>query len=172
MVFWVKIRNSLIGRRQHFGRTYTDCLFLPDRQRERQAVCWNITPHSATVMKTTVWIFRLPQISPVSSYCNKYYASAQVISKHWDLDGEVPGKFHGTAAVGLMIFYCTWINGKRSNLTLISIVSGWSTDPHLLQLVMVDDVLVSWAALGKCIQLVHMVHVAPQMCQLHGDIEV
>jgi hypothetical protein len=55
---------------------------------------------------------------------------------------------------------------------LISIVSSWSTDPHLLQLVMVDDVLVSWAALGESIQLVHMVHVPPQVCQLHWDIEV
>jgi hypothetical protein len=133
---------------------------------------WNIRPHSTIVMTTIVWIFKTPLISQISFYCNRYYASAQALSKHWDLRGEVPCKFFRTAAVGLMIFYCTWINSKRSNLTLISIVSGWSTDPHLLQLVMVDDVLVSWAALGKRIQLVHMVHIAPQVCQLHRDIEV
>jgi len=57
-------------------------------------------------------------------------------------------------------------------MTIISIVSGWSTDPHLLQLVMVDDVLVSWAALCKSIQLVHMEHVAPQVFQLHRYIKV
>jgi hypothetical protein len=60
----------------------------------------------------------------------------------------------------------------RSNLTIISIVSGWSTDPHLLQLVMVDDVLVSWAALCKSIQLVHVVHVVPQVFQLHRYFKV
>lgn len=158
VVFWVTTLCTLMGGYQHFGRTYTASIFQTDRW-----YVWNITSHSAIVMTTTVRIFWLPQILPVSSYWNKYYVSAQVLSKHWNLDGEAPG----TAAVGLMKFYC-----KRSNLTLISMVSGWSTDPHLLQLVMVDDVLVSWAALGKSIQLVHMVHVTPQMCQLHGDLKV
>ena len=64
------------------------------------------------------------------------------------------------------------INGSRSGWTIISVVSGWSTDPHLLQLVMVNDVLVGWAALCKSIQLVHMEHVAPQVFQLHRYIKV
>jgi len=33
----------------------------------------------------------------------------------------------------------------------------------LLQLVVVDDVLVGGATLGECVQLVHVVHVAPQV---------
>lgn len=43
---------------------------------------------------------------------------------------------------------------------------------RLLQLVVVDDVLVGGTALREGVQLVHVVHVAPEGRQLLGDVEV
>lgn len=37
---------------------------------------------------------------------------------------------------------------------------------HLLQLVVIDDVLICWAGLGESVELIHMVHVMPQSCQI------
>lgn len=45
-------------------------------------------------------------------------------------------------------------------------------EAYLLQLVVVDDVLVCWAALGESIQLVHVIHVAPQAVELGRDLKV
>lgn len=43
---------------------------------------------------------------------------------------------------------------------------------RLLKLVVVDDVLVSRAALSERIQLVHVVHVTPQGGEILGDVEI
>lgn len=45
-------------------------------------------------------------------------------------------------------------------------------EAYLLQLVVVDDVLVGWAALGESIQLVHVIHVAPQAAELWRNLKV
>lgn len=42
----------------------------------------------------------------------------------------------------------------------------------LLLFIMVDDVLVSWAALGERVQLVHMQHVTPQVPQVGRHLKV
>jgi hypothetical protein len=46
------------------------------------------------------------------------------------------------------------------------------TELYLLQLVVVDDVLVGRAALGESIQLVHVIHVAPQAAELWRNLKV
>lgn len=43
---------------------------------------------------------------------------------------------------------------------------------HLLKLIVVDDVLISGTTLREGVQLIHMVHVAPEGGQFSGDVEI
>lgn len=53
-----------------------------------------------------------------------------------------------------------------ANLIMIIMIVKYGKFTHLLQLIMIDNVLISRARLCECVQLIHVIHVTPQRRQV------